>query len=136
MEVLIVTANNGLPYVEVCMSYIHNHNFSIYFTLPALKKRVLIIFTLPALKKRVLIIFKQVLIISFHSLYPLLKSKFLSFHFTLPALKKQVLIISYHFVKEYQLRRLFQFLPHIPYTPVIWDGYGTFVLDVHNLLIQ
>ena len=26
------------------MSYIHNHNISIYFTLPALKKRVLIIF--------------------------------------------------------------------------------------------
>jgi len=26
------------------MSYTHNHNFSIYFTLPALKKRVLIIF--------------------------------------------------------------------------------------------
>ncbi|RZB33584.1 MAG: hypothetical protein SRB2_03930 [Desulfobacteraceae bacterium Eth-SRB2] len=25
------------------MSYIHNHNFSVYFTLPALKKRVLII---------------------------------------------------------------------------------------------
>ena len=43
MKVLIVTANNGLPYVEVCMSSIHNHNFSIYFNLPALKKRVLII---------------------------------------------------------------------------------------------
>jgi len=25
------------------MSFIHNHNFLIYFTLPALKKRVLII---------------------------------------------------------------------------------------------
>ena len=78
MEVLIVTANNGLPYVEVCMSYIHNHNFSIYFTLPALKKRVLIIFTLPALKKRVLII-----------LYPLSKSEFLSF------LSK---FLSFHFI--------------------------------------
>ena len=44
MKVLIVTANNGLPYVEVCMSSIHNHNFSIYFTLSALTKRVLIIF--------------------------------------------------------------------------------------------
>ena len=43
MAVLIVAANNGLPYIELCMSYIHNHNFSIYFTLPALKKRVLII---------------------------------------------------------------------------------------------
>jgi len=32
-----------LPYVEVCMSSIHNNNFSVYFTLPALKKRVLII---------------------------------------------------------------------------------------------
>jgi len=27
MKVLIVAANNGLPYVGVCMSYIHNHNF-------------------------------------------------------------------------------------------------------------
>jgi len=44
MKVLIVTANNGFPYVEVCMSSIHNNNFSVYFTLPALKKRVLIIF--------------------------------------------------------------------------------------------
>jgi len=43
MKTLIVTANNGLLYVEVCMSSIHNHNFSICFTLPALKKRVLII---------------------------------------------------------------------------------------------
>jgi hypothetical protein len=43
IEVLIVSANNGLPYVELCMSSIHNQNFSIYFTLPALKKRVLII---------------------------------------------------------------------------------------------
>jgi len=43
VEGLIVTANNGLPYVEVCMSSIHNHNFSIYFTLLALKKQVLII---------------------------------------------------------------------------------------------
>ena len=58
MEVLIATANNGLPYVEVCMSYIHNNNFSVYFTLPVLKKRVLIIY---------------------HSLYPLSKSEFLSF---------------------------------------------------------
>jgi len=40
---VIVTTNNGLPYVEVCMSSIHNHNFSIYSNLPALKKRVLII---------------------------------------------------------------------------------------------
>ena len=42
MKTLIVTANNGLPYVEVCMSSMHNHNFSIYFTLFALKNRVLI----------------------------------------------------------------------------------------------
>jgi len=27
MITLIVTAHNGLPYIEVCMSYIHNHNF-------------------------------------------------------------------------------------------------------------
>jgi hypothetical protein len=37
------SASSGFPYVEVCMSFIHNHNFSIYFTLPSLKKRVLII---------------------------------------------------------------------------------------------
>ena len=44
VEVLIVTANNGLPYVEVCTSSIHNHNFSIIFILLALKKQVLIIY--------------------------------------------------------------------------------------------
>jgi len=44
MKVLIVTANNGLPYVEVCTSSIHNHNFSIIFILLAVKKQVLIIF--------------------------------------------------------------------------------------------
>jgi hypothetical protein len=41
MKALIVAANNRVPYVEVCMSSIHNHNFSIYLSLPALKKRVL-----------------------------------------------------------------------------------------------
>jgi hypothetical protein len=51
IEDLIVPANNGLPYVELCMSSIHNQNFSIYFTLPALKKRVLIISFRVAQKK-------------------------------------------------------------------------------------
>jgi hypothetical protein len=34
MKVLIVTANNGFPYVEVCMSSIHKNNFIslLYFT--------------------------------------------------------------------------------------------------------
>ncbi|OEU60091.1 MAG: hypothetical protein BBJ57_01160 [Desulfobacterales bacterium PC51MH44] len=39
MGVLIDTANDGLPYVAVCMNSIHNYNLSIY---PLLKKRVLI----------------------------------------------------------------------------------------------
>jgi hypothetical protein len=38
-QILVVTVNNGFPYVEACMGSIHNHNFSIP---PALKKRVLI----------------------------------------------------------------------------------------------
>ena len=43
MVVLIITANNELIYVKVCMSSTHNSNFSVYFTLPALKKQVSII---------------------------------------------------------------------------------------------
>ena len=37
---LSITANTGPPNAEVCMSSIQNHNFSIYFNLPTLKKRV------------------------------------------------------------------------------------------------
>ena len=43
MEVLIATANNGLPYVEVSMSFIHNHNFLIYFTVTRYQKASFII---------------------------------------------------------------------------------------------
>ena len=32
MKTLIFIANNGFPYVEVCMSSTHNHRFSIYFS--------------------------------------------------------------------------------------------------------
>ena len=39
MVVLIVTANDELPYIAVYMSSIHNHKLSIY---PLSKKRVLI----------------------------------------------------------------------------------------------
>jgi hypothetical protein len=56
MEVLIVTPNNGLSYVETCMSSIHNHKFLIYFTLPALKKQFLIISFIISAEKKVLII--------------------------------------------------------------------------------